>query len=257
MAGRRFDVILFDLGDTLIYFDGNWPEVFAQARQAMLQSLQSAGLNLGQDFLDDFYNRMLDYYRQRDAEFVEYTTHYVLRSALTDWGFASAPDEVLRDALVGLHNVTQAYWLPEHDALPTLGELRQMGYRLAMISNAADDDNTQVLVDKLGARPYLEFVISSAAHGIRKPNPQIFLTALERMSVAPERAVMVGDTLGADILGARNAGIFSIWVTRRADKAANRAHADTIQPDAQVASLSDLPGLMRRLETDSAYGLRL
>ena len=117
-----------------------------------------------------------------------------------------------------------------------------MGYRLAMVSNAADDANTQVLVDKLGARPYVEFVLSSAAQGIRKPNPLIFLFALGRMGVAPERAVMVGDTLGADILGAHNSGMFAVWVTRRADRPANRAHAATIQPDAQVDRLSELPG---------------
>lgn len=248
----RFDVVLFDLGDTLIYFDGDWPQVFAQARQAMLQSLQSDGLDLGQDFLDDFYARMLEYYRQRDAEFIEYTTHYVLRSTLEDWGHAGLPDRVLRQALAGFHVITQASWLPEADALPTLQALREIGYRLAMISNAADDENIQVLVDKLGARPYLEFVISSAAQGIRKPNPQIFLNALQRLAVTPERAVMVGDTLGADILGARNAGIFSIWITRRADKPANRDHADTIHPDARVATLSDLPRLMRRLEKEGA-----
>jgi HAD superfamily hydrolase (TIGR01662 family) len=250
MAGRRFDVILFDLGDTLIYFDGNWEEVFAQARQALLRSLQGAGLDLGQEFLDDFYNRMLDYYQHRDAEFVEYTTYFVLRATLTDWGYGSTPEEVLREALVGLHTVTQAHWHPEADAIPALQALRELGYRLAMISNAADDPNTQVLVDKLGARPYLEFVMSSAVQGIRKPNPKIFLTALEQMGATPERAVMVGDTLGADILGAHNAGIFAIWVTRRADRPANRAHADTIQPDAQVATLSELPALLQRLEAD-------
>lgn len=251
MKNRRFDVILFDLGDTLIYFDGDWAEVFAEARQAMLRSLQGAGLDLGQDFIQDFYARMLDYYQQRDEEFVEYTTHYVLRATLSDWGFGSTPDEVVRQALVGLHTVTQAHWHPEADALPTLQALRQMGYRLALISNAADDPNTQVLVDKLGARPYLEFVMSSASHGMRKPNPKIFLATLEKMGADPERSVMVGDTLGADILGAHNAGIFAIWITRRADTAANRSHADTIRPDAQVASLSELPGLMERLEAES------
>jgi HAD superfamily hydrolase (TIGR01509 family) len=251
MDGRRFDVVLFDLGDTLIYFDGDWSEVFAEARQAMLISLQGAGLDLGQEFIDDFYARMLDYYQQRDEEFIEYTTHYILRTALSDWGYGNTPDEVLSQALVGLHAVTQAHWHPEADALPTLQALRQMGYRLAMISNAADDPNTQVLVDKLGARPYLEFVMSSASQGIRKPNPKIFLATLEKMGTVPERSVMVGDMLGADILGAHNAGIFAIWITRRADKAANRAHADTIRPDAQVATLSELPGLMERLESEA------
>ena len=245
---RRYDAILLDLGDTLIYFDGDWLKVFAEARQAMLDSLQDSGLQIGPEFLDDFYSRMEAYYRERDTEFIEHTTHYVLKNTLADWGYDQQPDGILGSALSEFHRVTQAHWYPEEDAIPTLQRLRQMGYRLATISNAADDANTPVLVDKLGARPYLEFVLSSAKQGDRKPNPVIFHTALEKLGVSADRAVMVGDTLGADILGAHNCGIYAIWITRRADTSANRAHGDTIKPDAKIASLSELPPLMVWLE---------
>ena len=245
---RRFDAILLDLGDTLLYFDGDWPKVFAEARQAMLHSLRSSGLQLGQEFLDDFYLRMEAYYLERDSEFIEHTTHYILRTTLADWGYDHQPDEILRSALAEFHHVTQAHWHPEEDAITTLQLLRQMGYRLAAISNAADDANTQVMVDKLGARPYLEFVLSSAEQGKRKPNPVIFRSALERLGVSADRTVMVGDTLGADILGAHNCGIYAIWITRRADTPANRAHAGTIKPDAKIVKLSELPELMDWLE---------
>lgn len=71
--------------------------------------------------------------------------------------------------------------------------------------------------------------------------------ALAHWGTLPAHAAMVGDTLGADILGAKNAGIFSIWITRRADNPANQAHLDTIQPDAQIAALDELPGLLQEL----------
>ena len=58
---------------------------------------------------------------------------------------------------------------------------------------------------------------------------------------------MVGDKLGADILGARNAGIYSIWMTRRADIPANRDHEDTIKPDVSINSLQELPALLSSL----------
>ena len=106
-----------------------------------------------------------------------------------------------------------------------------------------------MLVDKLGAREFFEVIISSAALGVRKPNPKIFQEALERMNLPAGKVAMVGDTLGADILGARNAGIFSIWLKRRANTPGNLAHADTIFPDAQIDTLSELPRLMERLAT--------
>lgn len=247
---NRIEAVLFDLGDTLIYFDAEWPDVFSEARQALLNSLQESGLDLGQEFIDEFYARMLAYYRERDTEFIEHTMHYVLCAALTSRGLGGTPDEVLRSALRSFHKVTQSHWIPEADALPVLERLRSMGYRLALVSNGADDANTQVLVDKAGLRPYLEVIISSAAEGIRKPNPKIFINTLKMMNVPPERAVMVGDTLGADILGARNAGVFSVWVTRRANTPGNRAHADTIRPDAEIETLSELPELLIRLESE-------
>jgi putative hydrolase of the HAD superfamily len=87
-------------------------------------------------------------------------------------------------------------------------------------------------------------VLSSAACGIRKPNPRIFQIGLEKWGLSSTEAVMVGDTLGADILGAINASIFSIWITRRADSPGNRDHLDTIVPNAEIASLSQLPKLL-------------
>jgi putative hydrolase of the HAD superfamily len=247
---KNFEAIFFDLGDTLLYFDGDWPEVFFQARQVLLNSLQQSGIDLTPEFVEDFYQRMSDYYRERDTEFIEYTVKNVLINILEERGFQAIPDSTLTRSLADMHLITQAHWIPEDDALITLEELRQCGYRLALISNASDDPNTQVLVDKLGAREYFEVIISSAAMGIRKPNPKIFQEALERMHLSPENVAMVGDRLGADILGARNAGIFSIWIRRRAGTPGNRAHADTIFPDAQIDTLSELPRLLEKLANE-------
>jgi len=231
----------------LLYFDGDWPGVFFQARQVLLNSLQQAGVELKPEFVEDFYQRMSEYYRERDTEFIEYTVKSVLINILEERGFQAIPDSILTKSLADMHRITQAHWIPEDDAMSTLVKLQESGYRLALISNASDDPNTQVLVDKLGAREHFEVIISSAALGIRKPNPKIFQKALEWMHLPPEKVAMVGDTLGADILGARNAGIFSIWVNRRANTAGNRAHVDTIIPDAQIQTLSELPRLLEQL----------
>ena len=250
MAKIKFAAIFFDLGDTLLYFDDDWPEIFHQARHELLRSLQTAGINLDQGFVDEFARRMSEYYLERDTEFIEYTVKYILSSVLTERGYPSVPDEVLTNSLADMHLITQAHWIPESDAVATLTQLRSMGYRLALISNASDDPNTQVLVDKLGVRGLFEVIISSAALGVRKPNPRIFQVALDRMGLSPDSVAMVGDTLGADILGARNAGIFSIWITRRAKTPGNIAHSGTIFPDAQIESLSDLPDLLTRLAVE-------
>ena len=65
------------------------------------------------------------------------------------------------------------------------------------------------------------------------------------MEIPNTRVAMVGDTLGADILGAQNADIYSIWITRRADNPANQAHADTIKADMKIATLKELTKRLR------------
>jgi 2-haloalkanoic acid dehalogenase type II len=240
--------VLFDLGGTLIYFDGNWVDVAEAANRELLQHLLQQGMHLdSKRFLDEFRKRLEEYYMQREMEFIEYTTAHILRTLLADLGYPGVTLEMMAPALKQLYAVSQAHWKLEEDTLPTLEALRRTGYRMAVVSNAADDADVQRLVDNAGIRGYLDLVLSSAACGTRKPNPRIFQIALEQWKLTPSEAVMVGDTLGADILGARNAGIYSIWITRRADRPANRDHAGTIQPDTQIQTLAELPEKLQTL----------
>lgn len=241
---RRIEVVLFDLGDTLMYFDGDWDQVLDRAIEALRRSLIHSGLDLGEDFSADFLARINDYYRQRELDNLEPSTLSMLAELLKDIGCPPLDDKALADGLEAMHSITQAHWIPETDALETLERLQQERYRMGLISNAADDPNTQVLVDKVGARRYFEKIVSSAELGIRKPDPRIFEYMLDCLGIAPERAVMVGDMLGADILGAQRSGIFSIWITRRANKPANSALIGKVVPDAQIAALSKLPALL-------------
>lgn len=245
---RPFDALLFDLGSTLIYFEADWTQVYVQARAALVSHLRSLGINLDEGFQEEFSNRLNQYYSERDSEFIEYTSAFILRTLLSERGYAGLEDGTLRQALRAMYAVSQAYWQTEEDTIQTLEILIQEGYRLGMISNAADDEDVQTLVDRANIRPYFEFILTSSAVGVRKPNPRIFNLALEKLGVPASRAAMIGDTLGADILGAQNAGLFSIWITRRADTAANRAHADTIKPEAVIQRLNDLPALLAGLE---------
>jgi len=247
-SGRILEAVIFDLGGTLMYFDAPFPEVLKDANAALLDGLKQSGLHLDeQAFLQAFDDRLGAYYNERASEFIEYTTMHILRSLLADWGYTEIPGDILRPVLEGFYAVTQAHWLIEPDAVPTLQTLQQNGYRLGLVSNAGDDADVQTLVDEAGIRHYFDRILTSAAEGIRKPNPRIFQTLLDYWGILPGRVAMVGDTLGADILGARNAGLFGIWITRRADTPANSAHSDTIQPDATIASLNELPGLLENL----------
>lgn len=243
--GHRFDAVIFDLGGTLMHFDGSWADAMQKADRELLDGLSNIGFEVpAGDFLAAYRARLDAYYEEREAEFIEHTTMYLLRETLVEFGYLDVEEERLRQALDAAYAVTQDLWQPEQDAALVLSALKDQGYRIGLISNAADHEDVEVLVEKAGIGPYLDAVITSAGFGRRKPDPRIFYAMLEKLGVPAERVVMVGDTLGADVLGARNAGIYSIWIKRRADTPANRAHAETIQPDATIHTLSELLPLL-------------
>ena len=79
-----------------------------------------------------------------------------------------------------------------------------------------------------------EFVVDSAKVGIEKPDPGIFRIALDRMGVAAERALFVGDIRSVDEDGARAAGLHFVLIDPHGDYAG----ADT----AAIAGMERLAG---------------
>ncbi len=246
MKNPNIDVIFFDLGSTLIYFDGYLPDVMTRAYQELALSLLEDGYTIQKDaFLSEFLSRLEAYHTEREIELNEFTTEQVLRIVLEKQGFTNLSEKQLRPHLARLYAVTQTCWKVEADTHATLQALKDSGYRMGIISNAGDDWDVQVLIDNAGIRPFFDYINTSAAAGIRKPHPRIFEMAFESMSIEPGRTLMVGDTLGADILGSKNLGMHNVWITRRVDRAGTRAHEAIILPDRIINVLSELPDLLK------------
>jgi HAD superfamily hydrolase (TIGR01509 family) len=93
-----------------------------------------------------------------------------------------------------------------------LGELRGAGWKLGVVTNGEAAGQTAKL-ERLGVFELVDACCISGELGIRKPDPRIFEIAAQRCGAALENAWMIGDS-PADIEGARNAGIRSIWLSR-------------------------------------------
>ncbi len=239
--------VIFDLGGTLMYERAAWEGVIAQADEALTNYLREQGMELNlSTFPREFRKRIDRYFRQREKDLLETSYSFVLRDVLADKGYGDVPETIVRNALDALFAVTQLNWVLEDDTLPTLKKLEQDGYRLGLISNAGDDQDVQQLARRFGIAEYFDFIVTSAACSYRKPHPRIFELALSNWYFLPSEAVMVGDNLDADIRGAKSAGLYAIWISRRA----GQQSGDTlpVPPDASLASLTDLPALLDRLQ---------
>jgi HAD superfamily hydrolase (TIGR01662 family) len=239
--------VIFDLGGTLMYERAGWDGITAQADEALTNYLREQGLELNlSTFPREFRKRLDRYFRKREKDLLETTYAFVLRDVLTDKGYGDIPEDTVRNALDRLFAVTQTNWILEEDTLPTLKKLETDGYRLGLISNAGDDQDVQQLARRFDIAQYFDFILTSAACSYRKPHPRIFELALSNWYFLPSEAVMVGDNLDADIRGAKSAGLYAIWLSRRA----GLQNGDTLplQPDASLSTLSELPALLDRLQ---------
>ncbi len=234
--------ILFDLGGTLMHAHADWDPVYEQADQALCKVLLQHDIKIDTKI---FRTRLHEYYEQRDKDFQETTYHFVLRELLKDVGYAEVAEPVLRSALDALYSVTQSNWQLEEDTIATLQSLQSQNYRLGIFSNAGDDKDVQELIENFGIRSYFDFVLTSAACFYRKPHPRAFEIALAQWNISPNEAVMIGDSLEADIFGAKSLGMQTIWLTRRAqfkDEDMRR-----IQPDFSLRKLNELLPTLERI----------
>lgn len=84
-------------------------------------------------------------------------------------------------------------------------------YKIAMVSNTMSDQ-PRLLLEKTKMDQYFDLMICSRDLGVRKPNPDIFKIVLEKIDAIPSESVHVGDSVEADMYGARDSGITGIWI---------------------------------------------
>jgi len=119
------------------------------------------------------------------------------------------------------------------DALQTLAALRARGYLLGIVTNR-HYGGAPFLADlhQMGVLEFIqpEHIAISADLGYRKPHPAIYWRALHGLGVAPAETAMVGDSLIADVYGAQQLGLFTVWKPkpeyRAAVEALRKAHGE-------------------------------
>jgi putative hydrolase of the HAD superfamily len=247
MSRNFLRAVIFDLGGTLMYERSTWHDITAQGDEALTKYLINQGMELNlSTFPVEFRRRLGEYFSQREKDLLETSYTFVLIELLKDKGYTNLPDDIIRKALDSLFSITQTNWVLEEDALQTLKKLENDGYRMGLISNAGDDQDVHQLVRRFGIASYFDFILTSAACSYRKPHPRIFELAIANWYFLPSETVMVGDNLDADIRGAKSAGLYAVWISRRAG--ASSEDQPRVQPDATVSTLSELPALLDFLQ---------
>jgi putative hydrolase of the HAD superfamily len=95
---------------------------------------------------------------------------------------------------------------PFPEVIDTLGHLRHAGVKLGIVTNGSVVVQ-QAKIEQLRLSALVDAVVISEREGVRKPNPEIFERALERLGVGVSQTWFIGDNPDDDVAGAVAVGL--------------------------------------------------
>jgi HAD superfamily hydrolase (TIGR01549 family) len=139
---------------------------------------------------------------------------HVTTEALVQLGFPQLSDETGAAIFEALRVRSSKARTLFPDALTTLATLQERGFTLGIVTNRAWGGQPFVEDMRIfGLLDYFDPACMAVSADLRicKPNPAIFMHALNALQIAPTEAAMVGDALYADVVGAKQLDIFTVW----------------------------------------------
>jgi putative hydrolase of the HAD superfamily len=141
-----------------------------------------------------------------------------------------------QDLLADYETQFQFHCVPFPWLVELLDTLRQQGYLLGIISNGRGEFQNRA-ISGLGIRDYFDAILISEIEGVRKPASAIFQRGIDRLGSSAGNSVFVGDNPTADIDGAKQAGMRTIWKR-------NPHWLEARQADAVIDELNEIPALL-------------
>ena len=122
-------------------------------------------------------------------------------------------------------------------SLPVLESLREARVPLGLVSNVTGPSEIfESDLSEKGLKPYFDVIVWSSRVGVRKPHPEIYQIALEKLKLKPSRQiVMIGDHENADILGGKRMGFTTVKIVSKKDSSVSVA--DYVVTGAKLQSL--------------------
>ena len=203
MNKSTIKALYFDLDHTLWDFEQN----SALAFKALFKQYD-IGLELD-SFLNVYIPNNIAYWRlYREGKIDKEKLRYERLKTVFDLLNYNASDALIFD-------MADAYiqTLPEYNTLfpgaISILETLKPHYALHMITNGFKDVQHYKMKNS-GLLPYFETITDSSSVGKKKPDPEIFNHALKVGGVRSSEAVMIGDSLEADIEGALIVGMHAV-----------------------------------------------
>jgi putative hydrolase of the HAD superfamily len=201
---ERVETVLLDAGGVLLDLDYRY----------LARLLEAKGSEIGIDAISraESLARTELQARVTKGERVSELWRDYFHIILANVGTPLEDHEPIIETLWEAHQRFGLWTAPIPGAVETVKTLKELGFRLAVVSNA--EGQVERDLNGAGFDGLFETVVDSHVVGVEKPDPAIFRIALERLEAEADTAVYLGDVPAVDIAGARAAGIAAVLLDR-------------------------------------------
>ena len=237
MPARSLDTVLFDLDDTL---HDDTAAYRAAARAAATALARERPIDV---------EALVEAYEAEATAFWEALSSEHLSHAIGDQRERMWHAALLRGGLDDTalaRRAAEAYVLARSEALAltpgsldVLTALRERGCKLGLVTNgfaATHHDK----IDRLGLRERMDAFFLADEVGMVKPDPELFRHACRALGSEPARTAMVGDRYRRDVVGAHEAGLFTVLLDVHGIPVPDGGP----RPDAIVRSIGEVLGVL-------------
>jgi len=118
------------------------------------------------------------------------------------------------ERLVGIWNKNKLFATLYPETIEVLKALKEKGIKVAIVSNTPKGSAEDV-IEKFELRKYVDGIFLSWETGKLKTDEDAFELVLDKLGVKKKEALMVGDSMETDVLGAEQAGISALLIDRK------------------------------------------
>ncbi len=124
--------------------------------------------------------------------------------------------------------------------------LKSKGIKICVLTNGVFIDQANKLV-KLKLDGFVDYLVTSDMCACDKPDPKIFKYLLNKMAVLPNQTLMIGDNYAADIKGANNVGIKTVYLK---NNSLVNTHIESVKPNYTETNHKDILKLVKKLTSN-------
>jgi len=237
----KIRALLFDVNGTLV--DIETDECMEEAYRAVSHFLTYQGIRVRRgDVRGLYFQIMKEQFAASTEKYPEFDVVAVwrelLRRCAADYTQSLAAEKLQHMPLflAEMHRgISRKRLLAFPQTQEILAQLKTR-FSLAVVSDAQSAFAVPEL-HRAGLADYFSPIVISGDYGFRKPDPRLFQAALNKLGIAPDEAIFVGNDRFRDILGARQVGMKTILFCPNG----NAGGPPEMEPDYLLYSYADLP----------------